>query len=68
MYTVEADDVPVAIDSLTYDGTAQTGVVARTGYTLSGNVATNAGSYTAIATLDPYYQWSDGSTNDVEIS
>ena len=37
-----------------YNGTAQTGVAAGVGYTVSGNVATNAGDYTATVMLvDP---------------
>ena len=59
---------PTAVTGLVYNGGLQTGVAAGTGYTLSGNTATAAGTYTATATLDEYYQWSDGSTNDVEIS
>ena len=55
--------------TLTYDGQEQTGVEAGEGYTLDGASATNAGSYTATATLkenpDPnyVYEWSDGTTD-----
>lgn len=50
--------------TLTYNGKAQTGVVAGTGYTLSGTTsATNAGSYQAKATLKEGYAWTDGTTD-----
>ena len=53
--------------TLTYDGSEQTGVEEGTGYTLTGASATNAGSYTATATLkeDPnyVYEWADGTTD-----
>ncbi len=55
-------DVPAAVRGLVYNGQTQIGVNPGTGYTLSGAVsAVNAGSYTATATLDSGYQWSDGS-------
>ena len=53
-------DVPVANQNLTYNGTEQIGVSEGTGYTLTNNTATNAGNYTATATLDAGYKWSDG--------
>jgi len=52
--------------TLTYDGKEQIGVEEGDEYTLAGASATNAGSYTATATLkenpDPnyVYEWSDG--------
>ena len=47
----------------------QTGVNAGTGYTLSGDFkATDVGSYTAIAALEPGYQWTGGSTDPQTIS
>ena len=53
--------------TLTYDGQEQTGVEAGEGYTLDGASATDAGTYTATATLkeDPncVYGWSDGTTD-----
>ena len=52
-------DVPVANQNLTYNGTEQIGVSEGTGYTLTNNTATNAGNYTATATLDAGYKWSD---------
>ena len=55
--------VPVAKTDLVYSGQEQTGVSAGDFYTISGNTATNAGSYTATATLtDSNHAWSDGST------
>ena len=66
---IKAIDVPTAVAGLVYDGDFQTGVAAGTGYTLDGDdQAVAAGNYTVTAKLDPYYQWSDGSTNDVEIT
>ena len=53
--------VPTAVAGLVYDGTAKTGVNAGTGYTLTGNTATAAGGYTAMATLAAGYLWEDGS-------
>ncbi|MBQ6338655.1 MAG: InlB B-repeat-containing protein, partial [Kiritimatiellae bacterium] len=63
-----AVDVPTAVSGLVYDGTEKTGVEAGTGYTLSGNTATAAGSYTATATLEEGYVWSDDSSDAKEIS
>ena len=54
--------VPTAVTGLVYDGTEQTGVeAAGTGYTLTGNTGTNAGEYTATATLADGYVWADES-------
>ena len=52
--------------TLTYNGKAQTGVAAGPDYTISGNVKTNAGTYTATLILNnkTNYMWSDGSTQD----
>lgn len=54
----------------TYDGTEKTVIAAGEHYTVTGNTATNAGSYTATVTLTDTanYTWSDGSTADVEIT
>ena len=55
----------------TYDGNEKTvEIAAGEHYTVSGNTATNAGSYTATVTLvdTANYTWSDGSTADVEIT
>ena len=54
--------VPTAISGLIYNGSEQIGVAEGTGYTLSGHKATNAGSYTATATLKSGYKWADGTT------
>ena len=55
----------------TYDGNEKTvEIAADEHYTVSGNKATNAGSYTATVKLvdAANYTWSDGSTADVEIT
>ena len=55
--------------SLTYTGAEQTGVAAGEGYTLDGTTsATDAGSYTATATLEDGYVWSDGTSDAKTIS
>ncbi|MFR8831837.1 MAG: MBG domain-containing protein, partial [Eggerthella lenta] len=53
-----------AEEGLVYDGSEQQGVVPGEGYTLSGQVtATNAGTYTATATLvSENYVWADGTS------
>ncbi|MCR5413185.1 MAG: hypothetical protein K6F50_00465 [Kiritimatiellae bacterium] len=62
-------DVPTAVTDLVYDGTVKTGVVSNAGYTLSGTwEATDAGNYTATATLNTGYVWSDSSTDAKEIA
>ena len=53
--------VPTAVTGLVYDGTEKTGVEDGTGYSLTGNTGTNAGEYTATATLDDGYVWADES-------
>ena len=60
--------VPTAVSGLVYDGTVKTGVAPGTGYTLSGNTAIAAGTYTATATLEANYEWSDGTTAAKTIS
>ena len=54
---------------LTYNGEEQTGVVINPSYagTLTGHQATEAGTYTATASLNKGYSWSDGTTGDREI-
>ncbi len=61
--------VPQAITGLTYTGAPQTGVAADiTFYNLSGHQQTDAGDYTAVASLvSPGYQWSDGVPGDRQI-
>ena len=69
-YTITKATVKVTAPvskTFTYNGKTQTGVVAGSNYTLSGTTkATNAGTYTAKATLktDPNYAyvWADGTT------
>lgn len=63
--TIEA---PVAATGLVYDGTAKTGVAKANGYEVSGNVATDAGSYVATVRLKPGYEWADGTTADMTIA
>ncbi len=59
--------VPTAVTELVYNGQPQTGVEAGLGYTLTDNTATNADDYTATATLESGYKWSDDSTGAKEI-
>ena len=49
--------VPTAKTGLVYNGKAQTGVAAGANYTITGNSATDAGSYTATLTAKPNYQF-----------
>ena len=62
---------PTAVTGLVYNGETQTGVVRPEGapYTLTGNTAKNADSYTATAKLTSTqnYVWSDGTTDDKTI-
>ena len=51
VWSVVTNAVPAAIAGLVYDGAAKTGVAAGANYTIVGNVATNAGDYTATATV-----------------
>ena len=53
-------EVPTSVSGLVYDGAGQIGVIEGAGYTLVGNVATNAGSYAATATPEEGYVWTDG--------
>lgn len=66
---IAAVGIPVAVSGLVYDGTEKVGVIAGDGYTLVGNVATNADGYLATATLDDKTAsvWADGTTDDREI-
>ncbi len=54
---------PTIQANLVYNGSSQTGVSSGEGYTLSGNTAADAGTYTATATLESGYKWSDGVTD-----
>ena len=58
---------PKAVSGLVYDGTCKTGVVESAGFTLTGNVATNAGTYLAVAKLSDGYVWTGGGLGDVEV-
>jgi len=61
--------VPTAVAGLVYNGNLQTGVVENVGYTLTGNTATDAGPYTATATLAANYEWdADPATGTKEVA
>ena len=61
-------EIPEAVEGLVYNGEEQTGVPAGEGYSITGNVAVEAGDYTAIATLvGTNSVWSDGTTAAQEI-
>lgn len=60
-----AIDIPSAV-TRTYNGSAQYGCDAGTGYTRSGT-GTNAGSHTTTVSLKDGYIWSDGTTSDKTI-
>ena len=64
----KAIEIPTANPNLVYNGNPQIGVNEGTGYTLTDNTATDAGTYTAKATLEAGYKWSDGSTEVKNIS
>ena len=61
-------DVPSAVGGLVYNGGRQTGVRAGTGYAVTGNTATNAGTYTATVTPAAGYCWQDGSTGARQVA
>ena len=73
-YNITAPATSIAVptaNSVTYNGTKQTGVRGDTGYTLGGDYeATDVGAtdYTATATLNPGYKWDDDSTGDKTIT
>ena len=48
---IATNAVPEAVQGLVYDGTEKIGVEEGANYSVSGNVATNAGTYTAVATV-----------------
>lgn len=60
-------DIPTVNTGLVYDGSVKTGVDTGTGYTLTSATATNAGNYTAVATLADGYIWSDGTKDAKQI-
>ena len=61
---------PKAVSGLVYKGrnVQQTGVPAGEGYTIIGNVASDAGKYNAVASVDANHCWTGGSTADKTIS
>ena len=59
--------VPTAVGGLVYDGTEKTGVAAGENYAIVGNVATNAGTYTATATVTNGV-WEGGATGATNIA
>ena len=59
--------VPLPKNGLVYNGKPQTGVQGGTGYTISGNIAVNPGTYTATVTTEKGYVWSDGTTGSRRI-
>ena len=61
-------DKPAAVTGLVYTGKIQEGVIDGRGFTLTGEVATNAGAYVATAKLVRGYVWSDKTTADVKIN
>ena len=66
LYTII--EIPEGIEE-SYKATEYTGVETAEGYTLSGTVkATDAGDYTATATLEEGYIWSDGTLEPKDIS
>ena len=64
---VVTNAVPTAIAGLVYDGAAKTGVAVGANYTIIGNVATNAGDYTAVATVTNGV-WEGGATGTTNIA
>ena len=58
---------PIAKPGLVYNGREQTGVEPGEGYTLTGNTGKDAGDYTAEASLEDGYTWTDGSTGKKNI-
>ena len=62
--------VPTAVGGLAYTGKEQTGVNGGTGYTLTGNVGTDAKGYTATAKLTDAAttEWDDGTTADKTVA
>ena len=60
---------PTDPDPITYDGNAHTSMVSTAFFDVTGqNIGTNAGSYTATATLKPGCTWLDGSTDVATIT
>jgi hypothetical protein len=69
MYKISTEVTPpTAKTDLYYTGKEQTGVEPGKGYSIKDNKGTDAGSYKATATLDKGYVWTDGTSDDKEIS
>ena len=61
---------PVIEGSYTYNGTSQTAQITESErYTVTGNIATNAGEHTVTVALTDktHYTWTDGSTDDLKL-
>ena len=61
--------VPNPVTNLVYNGSVQTGVATNPNYDITGNTATNAGSYTATLTPKENYQWNqaENTTSPINI-
>ena len=61
---------PKAIPGLRYNGRVQTGVPSSVNghYTITGNTATDAGTYVATASISDGFVWEDGTKQDKQIS
>ena len=69
MSMVGSLDKPTDPDPITYDGNAHTSIVSTAFFDVTGqNIGTNAGSYTATATLKPGCTWLDGSSDAATIT
>ena len=60
--------VPSAVTGLVYNGQPKTGVPTGTGYTITGNTATNAGNYTATCSLQSGYRWTGAEIGNKTVS
>lgn len=62
--------IPTPVSGLKYNGALQSGVVESNNYILTGNTATQAGTYTATASLKypAISTWEDGTTADKTIT
>ena len=59
--------MPKVVSGLVYNGEEQTGVMSGSGYTLEGETAKDAGTYTATAILDKDCEkWADGDTSRIK--
>ena len=67
-FTGQMIEKPIANQNLVYNGTLQSGVNGGAHYSLAGDKQTNAGDYTATATLEAGYAWSDGSQTAASIN